>query len=92
MNTRLVWFKRDLRAHDHEALTKAAQLGPVLCLYIIEPSVWLSIDSSQRQFVFLRECLLPTFTLSELGLLEHARSGAGISQEARAIAPRFACS
>jgi len=57
MNTRLVWFKRDLRAHDHEALTKAAQLGPVLCLYIIEPSVWLSPDSSQRQFVFLRECL-----------------------------------
>lgn len=57
MTTRLVWFKRDLRVHDHAALAQAAQLGPVLCLYIIEPSYWQSPDSSQRQFIFLRECL-----------------------------------
>ena len=57
MTTQLVWFKRDLRAHDNAALTNAARLGPVLCLYIIEPSYWCNPDSSQRQFSFLRECL-----------------------------------
>lgn len=57
MTTRLVWFKRDLRTHDHEPLALAAQRGPVLCLYIIEPSYWQGPDSSQRQFIFLRQCL-----------------------------------
>ena len=57
MTTQLVWFKRDLRAHDNAALMNAARLGPVLCLYIIEPSYWCNPDSSQRQFSFLRECL-----------------------------------
>ena len=33
----LVWFKRDLRVHDHPALTLAAGLGRVLPLYIAEP-------------------------------------------------------
>ena len=38
MGTQLVWFKRDLRVHDHAALAQAAKQGPVLCVYIIEPS------------------------------------------------------
>ena len=34
---RVVWFKRDLRVHDHAALAQAAAHGPVLCLYVLEP-------------------------------------------------------
>ncbi|MGI8748781.1 MAG: FAD-binding domain-containing protein, partial [Deinococcus sp.] len=37
MLPQLVWFKRDLRLHDHAALSGAAARGPVLPLYIYEP-------------------------------------------------------
>ncbi len=61
MGTQLVWFKRDLRVHDNAALAHAAALGPVMCVYILEPSYWRSPDVSQRQFDFLRECLRDLF-------------------------------
>ncbi len=54
----VVWFKRDLRVHDNEALFKALDQGPVVCLYILEPSYWRGLDTSKRQFEFLRESLL----------------------------------
>jgi deoxyribodipyrimidine photo-lyase len=57
MGTQLVWFKRDLRTHDNAALSAAAALGPVMCVYIVEPSYWRCPDASQRQLDFLHECL-----------------------------------
>tara|TARA_Y100001935_G_scaffold223408_1_gene198771 strand:+ start:4526 stop:6055 length:1530 start_codon:yes stop_codon:yes gene_type:complete len=56
--TNLVWFKRDLRVRDHEPLCLAAQKGPVLPVYIIEPSLWDQPDVSGRQWEFLREALI----------------------------------
>ena len=53
----VLWFKRDLRIHDHTALAQAAQNGPVLPLYIVEPELWQQPDLSYRQYAFLRECL-----------------------------------
>jgi deoxyribodipyrimidine photo-lyase len=53
----LVWFKRDLRTHDHDALATACARGPVLPLYIVEPGLWEQPDASQRQWAFLRETL-----------------------------------
>jgi deoxyribodipyrimidine photo-lyase len=53
----IVWFKRDLRTEDHEALTRAAQSGPVLPLYILEPERWHQPDMSHRHYVFLQDCL-----------------------------------
>ena len=35
----VVWFKRDLRVRDHAPLYRAAQRGPVVCLYVYEPSL-----------------------------------------------------
>jgi deoxyribodipyrimidine photo-lyase len=58
MSYSVVWFKRDLRLQDNEALTKALMQGPVLCLYILEPSYWAGNDTSQRQLDFLKESLL----------------------------------
>jgi len=58
MSYSVVWFKRDLRVHDNEALYKALQQGPVLCLYILEPSYWRGADTSKRQIDFLKESLL----------------------------------
>ena len=36
----LLWFKRDLRVVDHDALANAMQKGPVLAVYILEPALW----------------------------------------------------
>ena len=53
----IVWFKRDLRIHDHRALFEAAKHGPVIPLYIIEPELWRQPDMSHRHYAFLLECL-----------------------------------
>lgn len=53
----LIWFKRDLRTHDHPALTHAAGLGAVLPLYIVEPDYWALPDTSARHWAFTAECL-----------------------------------
>ncbi len=53
----VVWFKRDLRIKDHEALTQAAKHGPILPLYILEPELWNQPDISYRHYVFLQDCL-----------------------------------
>lgn len=54
----VVWFKRDLRLHDHAPLAEAARCGPVLPLYVIEPGLWAQPDASGRQWAFVRESLL----------------------------------
>ncbi|MCU0957353.1 MAG: deoxyribodipyrimidine photo-lyase [Hydrogenophaga sp.] len=57
MTYRVVWYKRDLRLHDHAPLATAAQAGPVLCLYVVEPDMWAQPDASARQWGFVRESL-----------------------------------
>ena len=54
----LVWFKRDLRVVDHRALATAAQLGPVIPLYVAEPEWWRGKDMSARQWAFVEESLV----------------------------------
>lgn len=53
----VVWFKRDLRLHDHQAITQAVNAGPTLFLYVIEPSQWQAPDLSLRHFHFVMESL-----------------------------------
>lgn len=53
----LVWFKRDLRVHDHPALVRAVETAPVLPLYVIEPELWAQPDASARQWAFVAESL-----------------------------------
>ncbi|GAA4011757.1 FAD-binding domain-containing protein [Actimicrobium antarcticum] len=65
----LVWFKRDLRLHDHAALTQAAAMGPVLCLYVIEPEVWAADDAANQHYQFLLE------SLAELAVALQRRGG-----------------
>ena len=66
---KIIWFKRDLRIVDNEALAQAGKHGPVLPLYILEPELWLQPDMSHRHYVFLQDCLcelnqaLETFVL-----------------------------
>ncbi len=54
----IVWFKRDLRVHDHAPLLAACASGrPVLPLYIVEPAQWQQPDASGRQYEFLADAL-----------------------------------
>ena len=53
----VVWFKRDLRVHDHAALAEAAARGPVLALCVIEPGLWASPDAATQHLHFMRESL-----------------------------------
>ncbi len=53
----VVWFKRDLRIHDHRPLADAAARGPVLPLYIVEPGLWHEPDAAARHWQFIAECI-----------------------------------
>ncbi len=55
MSYELVWFKRDLRWQDHAALAQAALRGPVRCIYVVEPELWLQPDAALQHFEFVRE-------------------------------------
>ncbi|MFM7708326.1 MAG: FAD-binding domain-containing protein [Gammaproteobacteria bacterium] len=54
----VVWFKRDLRLHDHAPLCAAAERGPVLPLYVVEPDLWRQHDASFRHWRFIRDSLI----------------------------------
>ena len=54
----VVWFKRDLRLHDHAPLAAAAASGlPVIPLYVVEPAYWAQPFASRRQWCFIHDCL-----------------------------------
>ncbi|WBQ09604.1 DNA photolyase family protein [Hyphomonadaceae bacterium ML37] len=81
MGAQLVWFKRDLRAHDHAGLAAAASSGgPVLCLYIVEPWLWAQPDYSGRHYAFLTE------TLADLDRALRARGGTLTVRTGEAVA------
>ena len=54
----IVWFKRDLRLTDNEALYNAITSGrKTLLLYILEPSLQNDYHYSQRHFDFIKQSL-----------------------------------
>lgn len=55
--TQLVWLKRDLRLRDHGALHAALQRGPVVLLYVWEPSLWSRPELDPSHFVFIDQAL-----------------------------------
>ena len=60
----IVWFKRDLRLHDHEPLLQACKAAGngkkalTLLLYLFEPSVMQHYDSDVRHWRFVYESLV----------------------------------
>ena len=58
----IVWFKKDLRWHDHAPLANAAAWaaehgGRVLPLWVYEPAMWQQSDMSAQHAGFANECL-----------------------------------
>ena len=56
----LVWFRRDLRDHDHAALSAAlAQGGPVYCAFVFDRDILDALPSRRdRRVHFIRESLV----------------------------------
>ena len=52
-----VWFKRDLRLLDHAPLVEAVRRGPVLPLFLVEPSLVAAPDFDALHWHFIREAL-----------------------------------
>ncbi len=72
----VVWFKKDLRIHDNAALSKAAEVGQVCCIYIVEPSIWQSPDASKQHYDFVLESLRDLYVgLKKLGATLHVLTG-----------------
>lgn len=65
----IVWFKRDLRVHDHAPLLGASQEGAlVIPLYIVEPTYWQQPFASSRHWHFIHDCLTElSARLAQLG-------------------------
>ena len=53
----VIWFKRDLRIRDNEALYEACRNNIVIALYILEPELWKQPDLWYEHYNFLLECL-----------------------------------
>ena len=53
----VVWFKRDLRVVDHAPLADACRRGPLLPLYIVEPSLLAGEDYDPCHWTFTAACL-----------------------------------
>lgn len=82
----LLWFKRDLRIHDHPALALAASLGPVLPLYVVEPDYWQLPDASARQWDFTAESLAALrHDIGHLGAPLVIRTGDAVETMARLV-------
>jgi len=54
----ILWFKKDLRIHDNEALFEASKDFKVLPIYIIENDLWAQNTHSDRQWQFCKESLI----------------------------------
>ena len=76
----LVWFKRDLRAHDHAPLVAARSYANVLALFVIEPE-WLSSPDCDASHVdFALACLAELrAALAERGLPLLVRVGSAVA-------------
>jgi Deoxyribodipyrimidine photolyase len=42
----LVWFRQDLRRHDHSALWQATQSGPTIAFIALSPEQWARHDDA----------------------------------------------
>lgn len=75
----LVWFKRDLRVHDHAPLVAALAHTDALALFIIEPEWLQSPECDPSHVDFALGCLTELrAALAVRGLLLLVRVGSAV--------------
>lgn len=79
--THLMWFTRDLRLHDNQALLAAARGDMMLCVYVVDPR-WFKVGPFQskalgaKRWRFLWQSLMALESdLSRLGQRLHIAWG-----------------
>ena len=76
----LVWFKRDLRIHDHAALVAAQSHHDALALFVIEPEWLQSPECDSSHVAFALGCLAELRTaLAQRGMPLLVRTGSCVS-------------
>jgi deoxyribodipyrimidine photo-lyase len=71
----LVWFRRDLRAHDHAALYHAlTQCQQVHCVFVFDVAILADLPRQDRRVAFIRESLVELDTALR-SLAGEARAG-----------------
>ena len=58
MTLGVIWFKRDLRVFDHQALVEAARNRNLIALYVYEPELVRAPDCAPQHIGFINECLV----------------------------------
>lgn len=54
-----VWFKKDLRVHDHQPLNSAIKEGRLLIpVYLLEPAWLCAADTDALHWKFIKSCLI----------------------------------
>jgi deoxyribodipyrimidine photo-lyase len=80
MVVQCIWFKRDLRIHDHAALQAAAKKGPVIAVYVLEPAILQAPDFDALHWNFIADSLRDLqHNLSHMGLELIIRFGDALS-------------
>ncbi|KXZ65272.1 cryptochrome/photolyase family protein [Acinetobacter venetianus] len=65
----LIWFRQDLRIHDHAALWHATQAGPCIAICILSPAQWQRHDDAAIKIDFyLRQLQTLEQELKELNI------------------------
>lgn len=65
----LIWFRQDLRIHDHAALWHATQTGPTVALVILSPEQWqLHNDAPIKIDFYLRQLQQLQIALQSLNI------------------------
>ena len=57
MNRTLVWYRRDLRIHDHEPLYRAARRGVVIPVFVFDRALLLHPETGSGRVRFMLSCL-----------------------------------
>jgi deoxyribodipyrimidine photo-lyase len=75
----LVWFRRDLRAHDHAALHHAlSSCRQVFCLFVFDREILDGLPRADRRVEFIWHCLVELDAALAALALPHGVPGAGL--------------
>nr|WP_297352554.1 deoxyribodipyrimidine photo-lyase [uncultured Caldimonas sp.] len=79
LDSALVWFRRDLRAHDHAALYHALKAARhVWCVFVFDTEILDALPRADRRVEFIRDSLVELDEgLRELGR-QHGRTDVGL--------------
>ena len=59
LESALVWFRRDLRSHDHAALFHALKAArKVWCVFVFDDTILAPLPRADRRVAFIRESLV----------------------------------